>query len=63
MIEWRRRDFLSGFLAETLFTIQIVLIRPVAGNRKLSIGVVWPFRSKWTVDTLPRHQNVLFDAN
>jgi hypothetical protein len=59
MIEWRRR----GFLSETLFTIQIVLIKPVAGNRKLSIEVVLPFRSKWTVDTLPLGQKLLFDAN
>jgi hypothetical protein len=29
-----------------------VLIKPAGGNRKLSIEVVWPFRSKWTVDTL-----------
>jgi hypothetical protein len=63
MIEWRRRCFLSGFLAETLFTIQVVLTKLVAGNRKLSIEVVWPFRTKWTVDTLPQGQKLSFNAN
>jgi hypothetical protein len=35
MIEWRRRGLLPGFLAETLFMIQIVLIKQTIGNRKL----------------------------
>jgi len=35
MIEWRRRCLLSGFLPEALFTIQIVLIKPTVGIRKL----------------------------
>jgi gluconokinase len=34
MIEWRRRAFLSNFLAETPFTVQIVFIKPTTGNRK-----------------------------
>jgi hypothetical protein len=59
MIEWRRRDFLADFLAETLFTIQIVVIRPAAGNRKLGMEAVWPFCTKWTVDTLSRDQKLL----
>src|SRR5206468_7486175 len=39
MIEWRRRCFLPSFLAETLFTIRIVLIKQSVDNRKLA--------SKW----------------
>jgi hypothetical protein len=34
MIEWRRRCFLMSFLGEVLFTFQIVLIRPAAGDCK-----------------------------
>jgi hypothetical protein len=62
MIEWRRRGFLPGFLAEILFTIQVVLIKAVADNRKLSIEVVWPFRTKWTVDTLPQGKKLFFEC-
>jgi hypothetical protein len=62
MIEWRRRGFLSGFLGEILFTIQVVVIKPVADDRKLSIEVVWPFRAKWTVDTLPRGEKLFFEC-
>jgi len=62
MIEWRRRGFLPGLLVAIFFTIQVVLIKPVAGNRKLSIEVVWPFRIKWTVDTLPQGKKLFFEC-
>src|SRR5207253_1491447 len=55
MIECRRRFFLVELLFTTRFTIRI-LITETAGHRKRAAQVVWPFHSKWSVDTLPLSQ-------
>jgi hypothetical protein len=60
MIEWRRRGFLPDFFVEVPFMIRILLIKPTAGNRKLSWKWYGPFDSKWIVDTLTQGQKLFY---